>query len=458
MRATRWPASRSRVFVVLVGALLVWSSVTSIVAAAADKSFSASLSPNALVAGASYGSGTRASITLTITNTSNQAQLGSANATLPLGLKLTGASPTATATANLATNTVELRNLSLQPGASFAASVAAQVECAANHPNYEWTFEVKQANDFNGTPGNNLQQDAPVASTISGQCGLSFTKQPKSAEKNVTITNRIYDVGVPQAGDPVTVSVGDAEGVFVSWWSGSITMALGANPGSATAGGSLSGSTTTGSVTFTPQLNVSATGYTLSATAVGTVGTPSAGTSGSPFVSDAFAIVDDATICASGSATCSVTASGPNRGNGVKTQATVTAGTGGQANDLVILSVADPATDFNCGTYVATTDIIAFNATLPDGVTPVGRTKTTQLKLLVAYVTQSASKYDVCYRSSASAPFTPKGGGAQVTQGLLPNCAAKDPVAPCVVLRETTRTKDVLITVLSPAGDPGMKF
>ncbi len=45
-----------------------------------------------------------------------------------------------------------------------------------------------------------------------------------------------------------------------------------------------------------------------------------------------------------------------------------------------------------------------------------------------------------------------------VTQGLLPDCAAKNAVAPCVVSRATTRTKDVLITVLSPAGDPGMKF
>jgi hypothetical protein len=436
------------------------------VTAAADKSFNATISPIALAAGGSYGVAPRDPIILTITNTSNQAQMGSANVTLPAGLKLTDAtatSGTATATPNLTTNTVELRNLGLQPGGFVTASVSAQVECASNHSPYVWSFEVKQANDFNGTPGNDLAPDGDVTSTVTGHCGLSFTKQPKSEEKNVTITNKIYDIGTPH-GDPVTVSVVDSEGSAVPWWSGTMAIAMGSNPGSATLGGTLTGSTINGSVTFAPTIGTSATGYTLAATAVATAGTPSAGISGSP-VSDAFTIVDDATICLTAGSSCMVTASGPSHGNAVSTQATVTAGAVsgpnpiGGANDLVILQVGDPATnDFSCQGYDTITDVIAFNATLSDGVSPVSRAKTSQVTLFAQFVTKSASKYDACYRSSPGAAFTPKGGGPMVTTGLLPNCAAKNPVAPCVVSRAADKQKNVILTVLSPAGDPGLKW
>jgi hypothetical protein len=361
-------------------------------------------------------------------------------------------------------NTIDLRNLNLQPLASAVVSVAAQVECASNQPSYEWTFVVKQANDFNGTPGNNLFPDGPVTNTIGGHCGLSFTNPPASEEKNVTITNKIYDVGTPQVGPPVTVSVVDADGISAApWWNGTITLAIGHNPALGTLSGTLSGSTGTGSVAFAPRIDVSATGYTLAATAVGTAGTPSAGTSTSSFVSSAFTIVDDATICLDKTHGCMVVASGPNHGNGVTTQATVIAdavsGPIGGANDLVILQVGDPATNnFGCDGYDTITDVIAFNATLSDGVSPVSRAKTSLVTLFAQFVTKSASKYDACYRSSPDAPFTPKGGGQQVTQGLLPNCAPKNPVAPCVVSRATDKSKNVILTVLSPPGDPGLKW
>ena len=464
MRALGRSASRARTAVFLVMAVLVWTSLATVASAAADKNFTATVSPEPLAAGASYGVGTRGFITLTIRNTSNRAQLGSANVTLPAGLTATAATsvPGTAALDPTIPNTIDLRNLNLQPSASAVVSVSAQVECAANHASYTWSFVAKQANDFNGTPGNNLVHTGSTASTIDGQCGLSFSKQPMSEEKNVTITNKIYDVGVPQSGDPVTVSILDRDGNAVPWWNGMITLAMGANPSNTTLGGSpLSKSTTTGSATFAPQIGVSATNYTLSATAVGTAGSPSAGTSAGAIFSSAFTIVDDATICQTKTSSCMVTASGPTHGNVVSTQATVTAGanngTQGGANDLVILQVADPATNFSCGTYAATTDMIAFNATLPDGVTPVLRVKTTQLTLFAPFVTRSASQYDVCYRSSGL-PFTPKGGGSQVTTGLLPNCAAKNSVAPCVLSRASDKAKDVIITVLSPAGDPGMKF
>ena len=46
----------------------------------------------------------------------------------------------------------ELRTLNLQPQGVVSVQVSTQVECAANHATYTWGFQVKQANDFNGTP------------------------------------------------------------------------------------------------------------------------------------------------------------------------------------------------------------------------------------------------------------------------------------------------------------------
>lgn len=450
---TRWSV------VMLSVSLLVWASMGTTALGAAEKSFSATLAPEPLVAGATYGTVDRAGIVLTITNTSTQASLGSANVTVPAGLILTSAAVAPPSAATPSGNQVELRDLDLAPGESAVVTIGARVECGANHASYTWGFLTKQANDFNGTPGNDLVQAAPVTSTIEGICGLTFSAGPASSEKSTAITNKVYD----PAGAPVTVSIVDAQGTQpVSWWNGSVSLALATHPTADTAvlSGTVSGSTTTGSVAFAPQIDTSATGYTLVATAVGAVGTPSAGTTSAGLVSVPFNIVDDATICLNAASTCMVSASGPSRGSqGVKTRATVTASAGGRSGDLVILSVADPAQEFNCGAYVATTDVIFFNVTLENGTTGTtpldNRTKTTQMTLLAPYVTKSAAKYEACYK--ADRPFK-TASGATALVGLLPTCARQNPVAPCVVSRSTTKTKDVILTILSPAGDPGLKF
>ena len=394
MRVLRWVNTR-RSLAMVITSLLVWASMGTTALGAADKSFSATVAPEPLIAGATYGTVDRTGIGLTIENTSAQAMLGSADVTLPSGLTVTGAA-VVPGTVTTSGNQLALRNLDLDPNELAVVTIGARVECGANRAHYTWAFLTKQANDFNGTPGNDLVQEAPVTSTIAGTCGLMFSDAPASSEKApVAVTSKIYD----PAGDPVTVSIVDADGELpVSWWNGSITLALGPDDpsaGTAVLSGTVSGSTTTGSVTFAPQIDTSATGYTLVATAVGAVGTPSAGTTSTGLVSDPFNIVDDATICLNAASTCMVSASGPSRGSGgVKTLATVTASTGGQSGDLVILSVADPAQDFDCAGYAATTDVIFFNVTLENGTTPVtSRTKTTQMALLAPYVTKSAAKY-----------------------------------------------------------------
>lgn len=438
MRATWWPGSRPRALVVLVATLLVWTSITSAVAAAAEKSFSATLPPEPLVAGGSYGIAPRDPITLTITNTSNQAQLGSANVTLPDGLALTAVSVVpVTGLATPVGQVIQLRNLNLQPGFSAVVSVSAQVECAANQAPYTWTFLVKQANDFNGSPGNNLTGTNPT-STVFGNCQLEFSKQPAHSEKTPTaITSVIYDPD----GAPVTVSVVDDESdQTVSWWSGTVTLTIGdlpvgANPTPLTLGGS----PIDGSIEFAPTIDISATGYSLIATAVATPETPSAGTDTAGLESDNFNIVDDATICGA-SEGCSATA-----GKGQKTEVTVDASSNGAAGDLVILSINDPTVTVNCTGYVETSDVVIFNVTGPDGETPApDRSKLTTLTLAAAFVTKSASKYQVCYDD---------GSGPR----LIPTCSTKIP-APCVVSKALDRTRRLVIVVSSPPGDPRLRL
>ena len=89
------------------------------------------------------------------------------------------------------------------------------------------------------------------------------------------------------------------------------------------------------------------------------------------------------------------------------------------------------------------------------GVTPSTRSKVTTLTLAAASVTKSASKYDVCYSSNLS--FKDE-SGATVTTGLLPTCASKNPVPPCVVSKALDKFKNLVIVVSSPAGDPKLNF
>lgn len=441
------PALASSLSAIILGSLLATS-----VSAVAVKAFSATVSPEPLVAGASYGVGARAaeSISITLTNTSTQAALGSANIGAPAGIRLTSATATVGSATLVGDSLVQVRSLGLAPGASTVVSLGAQVECAANQPAYVWAFTVKQANDFNGTPGNNLDQDAPATSTIDGRCQVGFSAQPRHAEKApVAITSVIYD----PAGAPITVSITDATATdTVAWWSGSVTLALGDDPsvGTAVLAGTTTAAVSGGSASLAPTISRSASGYSLLATASPTAGTASVGTSGAAVESASFNIVDDAAICLAAKG-CSATA-----GEGGRTKATVSASaTGGQAGDLVILSINDPTLTLDCAGYVETSDLIAFDVTTSNGTTPSARSKTLTMTLAAVDVTKSASKYEVCWFSPAA--FTTK-SGASATIGLLPTCASRNPVPPCIVSKALDKAKNLVIVVSAPPGDPRSNF
>jgi hypothetical protein len=434
-----------RALVTIITGAILWTSIATI-ALAADKTYTASFVSSVFDAGASYGVAPRAALQLKLQNSpTSQVQLGSANVSQPLGVKVTSAAIGATPVV-VSDGVMQLRNLGLAPGAQVTVSVSAEVECGPNHGSYVWPIAAKQANDFNGT-GNDNVQNGSLTNTVTGNCALVFSKQPKAAENSpdeanntVPITNKIYD----PSGDAVTVTVKDGAGLqTVAWWSGTITLIMGFDPtnGSAVLGGDLSGSASGGSVEFAPTISLAASGYSLKATP-SLMDAASTGTLATPVESASFNIVDDAGICTSANSTCSAHSQGP------KTDVLVTAGTGGAAGDLAILSLNDPTvTAPSCGGgYVPTSDLIVFNITTSDGTTASNRPKTVTLTMPAALVTKSASKYQVCFQ------------GENTPAKFLTACANKNPVLPCVLSQALDKDKNLVIVVAAPKNDPKLNF
>ena len=158
-------------------ALLVGLLSTLIIAGsahAADKPFSVVLSNADGSTPATLAAGTTGTVRATYTNINTQQQLGSSNLVVPAGLQVVSASPSSKAT--VSGNTVQLRNLNLAGGASTTITMQVAAGCSA--ANYVWPAPVtKQANNFNGPPGNDLNLDAAssdLRTVVSGSCTLHF--------------------------------------------------------------------------------------------------------------------------------------------------------------------------------------------------------------------------------------------------------------------------------------------
>src|SRR3954471_9135838 len=182
MRASRAPSYWwlfSMLAVLLAGAAHPGSAA----AAATGKPYSVNISP------ASVAAGSHTTFSATFSNPAGaQQQLGSTNLSVPDGLVLRSASVAGPGTATVSGSTVLLRNLSLQPGSSVTVTVVADAACSSAL--VTWDVLAKQANGFNGPPGNDLTLVAPSSLTtaISGQCKLQFATQPRSARVGDPIT------------------------------------------------------------------------------------------------------------------------------------------------------------------------------------------------------------------------------------------------------------------------------
>ncbi|CAA9512940.1 MAG: hypothetical protein AVDCRST_MAG67-2904 [uncultured Solirubrobacteraceae bacterium] len=186
---------------------------------------------------AAVPSGSQATISATYKNLTSQQQLGSANLMAPTGFTVTSAQITgfsfapapSGAGATVQSNVVKLRGLSIPPGGSVTVSMTVTTPCTASGG--EWTSIVKQANDFNGQPGNDLTLDPSQSSTTTtttGGCRLSFTTQPKDVQVGSTITG----IAGNPAGPPVAVTVLDGAGVATTA-AIDVTVGLGTAPSGA---------------------------------------------------------------------------------------------------------------------------------------------------------------------------------------------------------------------------------
>ena len=233
-----------RRLLVLVVAAALGQTVMVAPAGAASKPFSMVVSPASVAAGQST------TFSVTLTNRTSQQQLGSANITVPSAFTAVSvADPPGAATATANGNVVQLRNAGLAPGGSIVVSVTATVPttCMAT---YAWSVVAKQANDFNGPPGNDLTLDQVASSlttTVEGGCALRFVagRQPAAARVNQTISALPY-----QPGPSVQVEVIDGAGQRVTTSTASITVALGPSTGTGTLHGTLTVSASAGVASF----------------------------------------------------------------------------------------------------------------------------------------------------------------------------------------------------------------
>ena len=121
-----------------------------------------------------------------------------------------------------------------------------------------WTLGALGSQDMTATSvglsGSPLHVSATATATVVGATRLRFTTQPSSVAA-VTLIN-----------PAIVVSAQDASNNLASGFSGSVTLAFGANPGGATLGGTTTVSAVGGIATFGDiSLNKAATGYTLTA-------------------------------------------------------------------------------------------------------------------------------------------------------------------------------------------------
>jgi hypothetical protein len=238
---------------------------------------------------ASTLSGSSPEVTFNVHNESgSNTTLGSLNLDMPSGITLhlpvgaAGDPITGTSTSTQ----LQLRNLNLAPGGSYAAhfTIAAPSVCGT----VQWHVAAKQSNDFNGS-GNDyqLKQSSGLTSLITNGCHLAWIYQPASADQSVPITDTAFtptDQSLPNVHN-VAVEVQDASNNPINLNTGTATLSV---SGSFDACGTCSPTFTGGSATFqngratfpTFQSAYTGTGFTATASALGL----STGASSPPFV------------------------------------------------------------------------------------------------------------------------------------------------------------------------------
>ena len=433
------PSRRLLVALVTALGLAVFASP----AGAASKPFTMVVLPASVPAGQS------STFSVTLTNQTGQQELGSAEVTVPSAFaNVSAPDPDGPASATVTGNVVRFQDLGVAPGGSVTVRVTANVPAGLGCSGavFTWGVVAKQANDFNGPPGNDLTlnaQGSSLTTTVSGGCALRFVAGHGPA--NARVGQTISATALDPAGPSLQVEVVDGAGNRVTSSSASITIALGPSMGS----GALHGTTTVtaiAGVASFANLSIDARGtYTLRASAGGL--TPATSNS---FRVDQVAVpcIEDVTCFASitnGTTTFSVTAPG---------NAHVDAGALFLDNGLSF--------EMNCGGYAELT------------ATPTVVEGPARAKIVTATIDKStmnkqpnngASFLQMCFganftfttrpNTSLTPVDTNSDGVPDFFYGLLPDCGTE----PCVSARNKTNAGDGVIVVKTSevTGDPAYR-
>lgn len=402
-------------------------------------------------------SGGSASVVLRLTNNAAPQTLGSANITPPSGYTLISGS-VSVGTATKVGNTLQVRNLNLAPSASRDITINVSTPCAGSGPALAWGLIVKQANNFSGPPGNDFSRAAGTvapSTSISGAsaCLLRFGNQP-----NTTRTGAIVTDGFDSTGSAIRVEIYDPGTGLTVDSDASVTLAPDANP----AGGTLTGGVvdaSAGVATF-PALSVDTRGsYTLKASSPAASNTP---------VSNRFMVSDTIETCAGTG--CSFTL--PEGQNSYTTTPKK-----GASGATFVASLNLPGLRISCDfgpfDYPDARQPNAVWYVYDDGNALSVKTNRIVIDKAIVQATpeNGASKYRVCFtapepfmdRTGALAPVDPWTDGPTTYfgetwyTGLLPDCANKNPVAPCVLSWTGDSSGNRVGTFLTPPGDPGYK-
>ena len=352
--------------------------------------------------------GTSRTFSVAIKNTSN-ITLGSINLTVPPLLTITSATASQ-GTVTPAGNLLQVRSVGLLAGKTMTISVTAITPCKTT--TLTWYVMAMSGSNYTGTTFALDATNSKKTTKINGACSLAFVAghQPASAHTGEVITNSDFDLG----GGPVQVKVLDGSN-NLSPFPATIAMAIGANPGGGTLGGTPSQAAVGGIASFN-DLTIDQPGvdYTLVASATGIASVTS-----SPFT------IADIDVPCEPNVDCI-----GDIDNGT-TFASVNAMADPSATDLRV-SLIEGGPDCDGSDYVETTDTVEFSVSSGTRVKQVSISFNSGLSSIEG--SDPASDFQVCYQSPT--PFVDR-HDETVTTGLLPDCDEYVPesTAPCVLSR-----------------------
>jgi hypothetical protein len=455
------------IFTALLGALALAGAAN---ADTTSKPYSLTIAPGATTyetaGNGQVASGETVQVTATLKNETSTQQMGSANLFWPTGFAalssqtfpITSTAGNAGVSSSCTLNGVStgpcvtVRNMSAAPGASVTVTMWVSTP-ACQSGSSPWSAEVKQANNYSGSPGNDFFFDASNSqpnTTLDGACKLQFVNQPADAKVNEAISDQAFTP--PPTGGDVTVEVLDSSNQSLSGSSAPVTMGLHENPGLATLGGTTTEPASGGTASFADlTLNKPGSPYELAASS----GTLTGANSGN------FAIQDQAQFCSSG--TCTTT-DGTSNGNQGVVQGTVN--TPGTLTESVNSDANAPLT---CAGY-ASVDPNNYSFNAPSDWSKVITITIVPTTNLGNNPKQVLKNQQICFE--APYPFTTN-SGAQAAQtafpdgtpgyiGLLPDCGG-NVSGPChnrqadttIPNKHSKSGYNIVLVADVPPGEPG---